>query len=97
MLQKENVLRQLRDFYRQNAAAYELKRLGLFGSLARDEAGAESDIDVVVEFEHPNLLRQADLMLRLQEMFGHRVDVVALWKRMNPKLRARIEKDVIYV
>ena len=71
--------------------------MGLFGSMARGEARANSDVDVVVEFEAPNLIRQADLMLKLQELFRREVDVVALWKHMNPRLQERIEKDAIYV
>jgi len=51
----------------------------------------------VVEFEKPNLLKQAELMLQLKALFGREVDVIALWKRMNPRLKQRIEKEAIYV
>jgi len=33
----------------------------------------------------------------VKEKFGKDVDVIALWKRMNPKLLSRIKKDAIYV
>ena len=94
---KDEVLLQLREFYRANAKQYALKKMGLFGSVARGEETKESDIDIVVEFENPNLLKQAELMLQLKRLFGRDVDVIALWKRMNPRLKQRIEKEAIYV
>ncbi len=94
---KDEVLTQLRTFYSTNAKRYALKKMGIFGSVARGEEGSQSDIDIVVEFEKPNLLKQAELMLQLKRLFGKEVDVVALWKRMNPRLKARIEKEAIYV
>jgi predicted nucleotidyltransferase len=97
MEQREKILQQLSKFYQQHARDYQLKKMGLFGSMARGEARIGSDVDVVVEFEVPNLIRQADLMLKLKELFQREVDVVALWKHMNPRLQRRIEQDVIYV
>ena len=96
-MNRREVLEILREYFRDNAQKYGLKRLGLFGSVARDEACEASDVDVVVEFERPNLFHQAAIMLDLRDRFGCPVDVVALWKRMNPRLRHRIEEDVIYV
>ena len=94
---KDEVLTQLRAFYRTNAEQFSLKKMGLFGSVARGEESKESDIDIVVEFEKPNLLKQAELMLQLKRLLGREVDVIALWNRMNPHLRERIEKEAIYV
>jgi len=94
---KDEVLMQLQKFYKANAKQYALKKMGIFGSVARGEETRESDIDIVVEFEKPNLFKQAELMLQLKALFGREVDVIALWKRMNPRLKQRIEKEAIYV
>ena len=96
-MNKSAILEQLHEFYKLYAKEYRLKRIGLFGSVARGEAHEKSDIDIVVEFDKPNLLIQAALMLKLKELLGHDVDIVALWSKMNPRLRARIESDAIYV
>jgi predicted nucleotidyltransferase len=96
-MNRTEVLERLHDFYRQYANEYGLKKMGLFGSVAREESTRQSDIDIVVEFERPNLLKQADLMLRLKSLFGRDVDVVALWKHMNPRLKHRIDNEAIYV
>ena len=37
--------------HRAGLAAFGLRRLALFGSVARDGAGPNSDVDVLVEFE----------------------------------------------
>ncbi|MGH9363074.1 MAG: nucleotidyltransferase family protein [Thermoanaerobaculia bacterium] len=51
--------------------------LALFGSVARDEAGPESDIDILVEFrETPGLREYMDLKFWLEERLGRKVDLV---------------------
>jgi len=56
-----------------------VRHLSLFGSVARDEAGRDSDVDVLVEFDRPTglfcLFRLQD---RLEELFGCPVDLVDL-------------------
>ena len=51
--------------------------LALFGSVARDEAGPESDVDVLVEFrETPGLTDYMRLKFWLEDLLGRRVDLV---------------------
>jgi predicted nucleotidyltransferase len=53
------------------------KTLKLFGSVARGEAGPESDIDILVEFSRPNgLLAFVGRKRRLAELLGRPVDLV---------------------
>ncbi len=96
-MSRDEVLKKLKNFYILSADRYSLKRIGLFGSVARGEDSLDSDIDIVVEFKKPNLITQAELMLELQKLLGKRVDVVAIWKQMNPRLKNRIDKEAIYV
>jgi predicted nucleotidyltransferase len=97
MLTTETILQYLREYKTLKKESYSIKRLGIFGSYARGEAKEDSDIDIVVDFEKPDLFNQIGIMQELEEKFNKHVDVVALWKRMNPKLLSRIEKDAIYV
>lgn len=97
MVERDSILKYLRQYALQNREKYSIKKLGIFGSVARNEAKEGSDIDVVVAFEKPDLLNQAGIKIELEEKFETKVDVVALWKNMNPKLRNRIERDAIYV
>ena len=53
MFTKEGITKVLRENYPYLAAEYGVKRIGLFGSYAKDTPTEASDIDLVVEFEHP--------------------------------------------
>ena len=97
MLSRDTVLSYLREYKTQHITDYYISKLGLFGSMARDEHNLLSDIDIVVEFSKPNLFVQAGIMQDLIEKFNTNVDVIALSDRINPKLLNRIKKDVIYV
>ena len=56
-----------------------IRRLSVFGSALREDFGAESDINVLVEFESartPGLLDVARMELKLSELFsGRKVDL----------------------
>jgi predicted nucleotidyltransferase len=71
-----------------------VRRLGVFGSVARDEAGPESDVDILVEFEDvPDLLEFAALRERLAEILGRPVDVTAP-QALRQHLRSRVLDEV---
>ncbi|NOQ32690.1 MAG: nucleotidyltransferase [Methanosarcinales archaeon] len=53
---------------------YSVRRMGVFGSYARGEQKATSDIDVLVEFDNPTFDNFMDLAFYLEELFGRRVD-----------------------
>ncbi len=96
-MKRDEVLGILSRFKREHSAEYGLRRLGVFGSTARDEAGDASDVDIVFESETPDLLRTSRMRLELEERLGCHVDIIRLRERMNPRLRARIERDARYV
>jgi len=97
MITKNEILEYLKQYKQKYLEKYHLKRVGIFGSFARDENSSSSDIDVVVEFTKPNLFIQAGIMEDLKEAFKTNVDVIALNKNTNSKLLDRINKDIIYV
>jgi len=76
---------------------YHVERLALFGSIARDEAAAESDVDLLVEFDGPATFdRFMDLKFHLEDLLGARVDLVTV-KALRKQLRLGIEKEAIRV
>jgi len=93
----DDIFRLLSEFKQQRGSEYDLKSLGVFGSVARGEADAESDVDVVFETDRPNLFRTSSLRQELQGLLNRPVDVVRLRTRMNPTLRASIEREARYV
>ncbi len=59
------------------AAKHGAHNVRVFGSVARGEAGENSDVDLLVELEQGrSLLDQAGLVLDLEELLGRKVDVV---------------------
>lgn len=69
----------------------------MFGSVARDEAVDGSDVDIVYKTDRPNLIRSSRMRQELVELLGCDVDVVRYRNRMNPRLKARIERDALYI
>ncbi len=69
--------------------------LRIFGSVARGEAGSESDLDLLVEMEPGrSLLDHIALIQDLEEDLGCRVDVVTE-KALKERYRKKILEDVV--
>ncbi len=90
------ILAQLRGLKPALAERYAVSQIGIFGSVARNEAQLDSDIDVVVHMQ-PDILKRARLKAELEQILGQGVDVIRYRDSMNPYLKARIDQDVIYV
>ncbi|MGR8980994.1 MAG: nucleotidyltransferase family protein [Gammaproteobacteria bacterium] len=72
-------------------------RLALFGSTVRDEAGASSDIDIIVAFDDPATSEKYfGVQFLLEDELGHPVDLVTE-KAMRAELRPFIESEVVNV
>jgi uncharacterized protein len=82
---------------REALARLGVRSLSIFGSVARDEAGPESDVDVLVEFlEAATLERYMALKWFLETLFGRPVDL-ATPGALKPGLQRRIAGDLIHV
>lgn len=81
----------------QNATKYSIKRMGIFGSVARGEQTEDSDVDVYLETSTPSMFALVHIKEDLQKLFGCNVDLVRLRERMDSLLKSRIEKEGIYV
>ena len=70
-------LRRQRERIMELAFQYRARKIAVFGSLARGEAHAESDIDFLVDFEADYKLRDhIRLTQALSILLGRRVEVV---------------------
>ena len=77
---------------------YKPKKIGIFGSYARNENSAKSDIDVLYEFETTiRLFSLIQLKEELETKLKRKVDLVSE-KYLNPKLKNKIltELNLIY-
>ena len=86
----------LRKYLSTKADAYGITKIGIFGSVARNEQTEDSDVDVCVEMKKPDLFTMVHIKEELQELFGKPVDIVRLRKNMNPMLLKQIKRDGIY-
>lgn len=75
---------------------YQLKSIALFGSITRNEATADSDIDILVEFEKPIGLEFVLLADELENILNSKVDLVTP-KAIKPKMFEFIKQDLLYV
>ena len=92
-LDREAILRGLREAKPQLAQRFPLRRIALFGSFARGDATPESDIDILVEVDPSIGLGFVTLAEELEKLIGHRVDLVSrrgvkalLWEQIEPDL-----------
>jgi predicted nucleotidyltransferase len=71
-------------------------RLDVFGSATSEDFHAESDVDVLVRFEHEGdglFDRYFDLLEGLEEIFGRPVEVITEDSLRNPYFRASVERS----
>ncbi len=72
-----------------------VKRLSLFGSFARGEEKAGSDLDFLVEFHHKSFDAYMGLKEYLEGLFQCHVDLV-LPNVIKPRLRSRILGEAVH-
>jgi predicted nucleotidyltransferase len=84
-------LARMRDRILAAAARHGATNVRVFGSVARGDADAASDVDFLVDFEPGrSLLDLAGLLVDLEDLLGHPVDVVT-----EPGLKARVRQRVL--
>jgi len=91
-MDKEHVIKILQE-NRMTLAQFKVRSLSLFGSVARGEAGPDSDVDVLVEFEpgaQIGLFALARLQRYLQEILGSEVDLA-----IPDALHKALKKDIL--
>lgn len=77
---------------------YNPQRIGIFGSFARNEETANSDIDILVKFSSTvSLLDLARMHRELSKILGREVDLVTEASLRNPKLIKYIYEDLMVI
>ena len=97
VLQKNEVLAILRYHKPLFSVQYGVTDLGVFGSVARDEAHPDSDVDIVVRMREPKLFFMVHIKDALEDAFQRPVDIIQYRETMNPFLKKRIDRDAVYV
>ena len=96
-MNRDEILSLIFRYKEINQKKYDILNIGIFGSVSRREKNEQSDIDVVVELEDPDLFNLISIKQDLEEELHTSVDIVRYRKKMNVFLKAKIEKEAIYV
>jgi len=94
---RSEILEILKQYKKENSKKYGINNLGIFGSYSRDQNIEDSDIDIVIETQEPDLYKLVHIKEELEKLFNKSVDIVRNREKMNPYLKKRIEKDAQYV
>jgi predicted nucleotidyltransferase len=97
VLSRDEAIRLLTGCKRSIQERYGIRAIGLFGSIARDQATEESDVDVVVQLDNADLFTLVHIKEELEAAFHRHVDVLQYREKMNPYLKRHIEQETIYV
>ena len=89
----DRTIRLLRTAVPEIEKKFGVRKIGIFGSSARGEAGPASDIDVLVELEDPTFDRYMDLKFFLEDLFGRPCDLV-LEDSLKEGIRAKALGEV---
>lgn len=94
-MRRDEVLKILAE-HREELQEFGVKRLAIFGSVARDEAGPESDVDILVEFDDRpiGLFEFVGVQHYLEDILGSSVDLVTR-TGLKRQLRDRILEEAI--
>lgn len=95
-MQQDEIIQIIRDYMKVYEKQYGILEIGVFGSVARNEAVEGSDVDVVVHVSRPDLFLLAGLKYDLEDRLERPVDVVAYREDMNPFLKKMIDREAIY-
>jgi predicted nucleotidyltransferase len=94
MIDKQSILTFLKDNKQQLKDKYQVQKIGLFGSFARDEETQDSDIDILVDMPS-SFDNYFDLKYFLQDSFRRTVDI-GREKQLRLLIKKQILKDIIY-
>jgi predicted nucleotidyltransferase len=96
-MRRDDILAILREFKLDYAEKYGILEIGVFGSIARDEAQEDSDLDICVKTKTPNPFTLVHIKEDIEGLVKKHVDIVRVRDKMNPFLKKRIDKEACYV
>lgn len=97
-MNKNDILKELKEDASYLRETYGVTRIGLFGSFELETNEENSDIDLLVDFKkgHKDLFNFIRLKNYLEDLFGREVDLVTK-KALRDRLRDKILNQVEYV
>lgn len=96
-MKRSDVLRILQKERQELVDHYNISTLSVFGSVARDDAREDSDVDILVEFSRPvGLFQFIELQQRLEALLGSKVDL-GTPRSLKPRIKEQVLQEAIRV
>ena len=97
MTKQKEVMARLRSLKGELATRYDVREIGIFGSVARGENDQDSDLDLFVEFgSHADLITFIGLWQFLEDTFGTKIDLLSKGG-LRSDLRDAVYQDLVFV
>src|SRR5574337_908538 len=99
-MDKDKILRLMKENYSVLMTEYGVSRIGIFGSVVKGNITEDSDLDIVVEFKKPIGFKFIRLVEYLENLFGKKVDVITKDGIENIRVKEvakNIKRNLIYV
>ena len=92
------VMSELKSHHDEFRETYKISRIGVFGSVSRQEDSPESDVDILIDFIPGKVKYRAFISLAdaLEQIFSRPVDLITV-NSLSPYMRPVIEKEVIWI
>ncbi len=98
MTERDEIVSVLRNEVQGVQDRFGVMRMGLFGSVARNEANDTSDIDILIEFDPASVTyrKYLDLETYLQSLFPRKIEIVTT-DGISPYILPYISREVVWV
>ena len=97
MRTRQEILDTLKAFKEEANSKYGVTKLGLFGSVARNQQHENSDVDVCFDGTTPTLMTIARMEIELEKRIGAPVQLTMLHNGLSKSFFKNLNRDVIYV
>ena len=96
-MNRDETLKLLREHKATLAQRFGVVDLALFGSIVRDQATDDSDVDILVRFDSPaTSKRYFGVQFYIEDLLGRPVDLVTD-KALRAEMRPYIEREMVNV
>jgi len=98
MVDRDIIINYLKQHKQDFNNKYSIEKIGIFGSFSNNKNDKDSDIDIVYETSSKDLTFSQSFQLEdeLKNQFEREIDLVN-FKYMNPLIKRKAIKDIIYV
>lgn len=96
MLTQRDILKVIGDKRSFIQREFDVDKIALFGSYAKDKQTDSSDIDFYVTLKEKNLDNMTGLWLFLEKTFDKKIDLLYYHAKLRKGLKKQIEEEAIY-